>query len=97
MSPIPLTLPEKVYDIDSSSMRVEVSASTSEQHVSLVSLPGSHSPSLAGDLLEGIRLGVPLVRSEELVRLAEEVASRPVGLPHDWAAVLASDFARFND
>jgi hypothetical protein len=92
--PIPLTLPSTAIDVDSSPLRVEISTVTSERIISLVP---QFRPSLASDLLASLNAGAALDRTEELIRLAEEVASRPVGLPSDWAASLGRDFSLLDD
>jgi hypothetical protein len=94
---IPVTLPATALEFDSSPMTIELSASASLRSLSLVPAPGAAAPALVADFIESVSRGLPIDRPEGLIRLAGEVASRPPGLPGNWAADLAADFARFND
>lgn len=97
MSPIPFTAPIAAYEVGSTSMVVQLPASTTMARVSvLTAVP--EPPALVADLVSGLGRGLPLDRPEEMLRLAEEVlAAGPSGFPEDWARTLAEESSRFDD
>lgn len=97
MSPlIPVTLTQTVLEIASSSMTMEVAATTATVERSPLVLH-SGPPQLVSDLVEGLGRGIPLDRPADMLRLAEEVLAQQEGYPENWADELGGIFSQLDD
>lgn len=96
---IPVPVPMNVAEIESSSLTVEICASTAVAvtYVPTPPLPPCELSPFVQGLIDGLNQGLPFQRTPELLSLADSVLAAPAAVPEDWAASLAADFSAFND